>query len=128
MRNRAKCKLCQSIIESFHEHDYVECRCGEIAVCEGSNLKCSAKDWRNFVRVDDEDNEIIPKIREMTSDTTLNYYKRTTKPTKAELIEMLTDMKKSVEGLPQIAMNTAITHYDYLSLLLLLEAIFKSAD
>ena len=128
MRNKAKCKLCQSIIESFHDSDYVQCNCGEISVSGGAALYCSAKNWHNFLRVDDEDNEIIPTIRETTSHTVVVDDIRTTRPTKRELIEMLTEMKKNIEALPIVAMNTAITHYDYLSLLLLLEAIFRAED
>ena len=56
MRNIAKCKLCSSIIESKHRHDYVSCLCGEISIDGGNDYhKCFAKDWRNFVRVDDEE-------------------------------------------------------------------------
>ena len=32
---------------------------------------------------------------------------------------------ESVENLPQVAMTTAITHYDYLSLLYLIKALHK---
>lgn len=73
MRNRAKCKKCQQIIESFHSTDFVICGCNEIAVDGGEALKCFARDWTNFLRVDDEGNEIVPEIKEanMPSHTTL---------------------------------------------------------
>jgi len=68
MRNRAKCKLCNDIIESVHHHDYISCKCGEIAVDGGQHYcRCSAKSWENFIRIDDEGNEIIPKIVEKSS-------------------------------------------------------------
>ena len=55
MKNRAKCKLCNSIIESFHRHDYVTCACGEIAVDGGLDyFKVIARDYANFLRIDDE--------------------------------------------------------------------------
>ena len=34
-RNRAKCHLCDDIIESKSVHDFVECRCGSIFVDGG---------------------------------------------------------------------------------------------
>jgi hypothetical protein len=30
IRNRCQCKLCGTIIESKHRHDFVSCKCGEI--------------------------------------------------------------------------------------------------
>lgn len=50
----------------------------------------------------------------------------TKKPTKKELIEMLDEMNKGIENLPQHAMISSITHYDFSALLILLSAIFKS--
>ena len=35
LRNRARCKDCGEIIESFHVHDFVRCACGKIAVDGG---------------------------------------------------------------------------------------------
>lgn len=35
LRNRARCKLCGSIIESKHVHDFVTCGCGAISVDGG---------------------------------------------------------------------------------------------
>ena len=65
MRNRAKCKKCESIIESFHRHDYVKCTCGSIAVDGGQDyFKCVADDWVNFIRIDDNDKEIMPTIKD----------------------------------------------------------------
>jgi hypothetical protein len=63
MRNRAKCKLCGDILESFHEFDYQTCKCNEISISGGLiKYECAAKDFANFLRVDDEGNEIVPKI------------------------------------------------------------------
>lgn len=56
-RNRAKCRLCGSIIESLHRHDFKKCSCGEIMVDGGNDYwRCGAKDWRNFIRLDDDGN------------------------------------------------------------------------
>ncbi len=48
------------------------------------------------------------------------------KPSKAELIDMLDEMNKSIEKLPLYAMTSPISHYDFSSLLILLSALFKS--
>lgn len=121
MKNKAKCKLCQSVIESYCQGDYVMCKCGEIAVTDGDALHCAAKDWNNFLRVDDEGNEIIPTVKD--SDV-----KQLDKPSKKELLEMLDNMIESIENLPPHAMHVAATNYDLLSALLLIGSIFRSED
>jgi len=35
LRNLARCRLCGTIIESRHRHDYVMCNCGSIGVDGG---------------------------------------------------------------------------------------------
>lgn len=114
MRNRAKCKLCGDIIESKHERDICECRCGEISVMGGERLGCSAKDWKHFLRVDDNDNVIVPTIKEAPP-----------KPTRDDLIAALDEMINRIEDMPPNAMVVAINHYDFVSLLMLLSSIFK---
>lgn len=124
MKNRAKCKLCESIIESFHQNDYVECKCGEIAVDGGDSLRCMAKDFNNFLRVDDEGNEIQVKV-EAVKKSNEKEEQSVKKPNKSEMLEMLDQMIKAIEGLPQQAMITPITHYDFVSALLLLSSILR---
>lgn|SRR6185295_4891498 len=117
MKNRAKCKLCKSIIESFHDTDYVRCSCGEIYVDGGNAFRCGATDWDNFLRVDEKGNEIAIKVEKNIS----------SKPTKHDLLKMLDEMITSYEGLPPQAMINPITHYDFLSALLLLSSILKGS-
>lgn len=127
MRNRAKCKLCESIIESFHQYDFVTCKCGEISVMAGEGMHCSYKDKENFLRVDDEDNIIIPKFIDKDSDVKPLDIDRP-KPTKQELIQILEDMIKNIENLPPEAMLTNINQYDFMSLMLILTSIFKTEN
>ena len=48
MRNRAKCKLCNDIIESTDNKDVIDCKCGEISVMGGQEkMGCMAKSWDN---------------------------------------------------------------------------------
>lgn len=129
LKNRAKCKLCQSVIESFHRHDFVTCKCGEISVDGGDQyMKCSARDWRNFLRVDDQGNEIVVTVKDApdtdTGEKTLPEEKH--KPTRFELLDMLSELIKNIESLPQGAMTTPVTHYDLLSSLMLLSEILRS--
>jgi hypothetical protein len=47
---KAKCKLCEDVIESKHRHDYVACKCGEIFLDGGeSYLRGGSKSPDNFV-------------------------------------------------------------------------------
>jgi hypothetical protein len=127
MRNRAKCKLCDDVIESKFQHDYVTCKCGEISV-DGGNVyhRCRAANWDNFLRVDDEDNIVIPKIvngvkhkqEEINDDAPPNI-------TIVEKLDMLKEMAKSYDNLPPHAMTTYITNYEFQSLMLLLSSILE---
>lgn len=128
MKNRAKCKLCDSVIESFHKYDYVTCKCNEISVSGGNDLmECGARNWDNFVRIDDAGKEISIKVVDYKDNNAIPLPDmQRVKPTKQELIEMLHTMAKSIEDLPSQAMSAPITHYDLLSLLLLLSALFEA--
>ena len=122
MRNRAKCKLCGDLLESINVHDCIKCKCGEIGVDGGKEyFKCHAMNWENFIRIDDEGNEVIPKIVQAE---TIKEPSILQPPTLTE-----TDAKSELEGmierfesLPEHAMLMPITHYDYLTLLYLLKA------
>ena len=126
MKNRAKCKLCNEIIESFHRHDYVSCKCGEISIDGGLDyLRTSAKNYDNFLRVDDEGNEIKVTIKdkeEPKEDIPIEYKK----PKKAELLSDLKNMRIGIENLPNQGIYAPVTNYEFGSLLLLLEAIFAA--
>lgn len=120
MKNRAKCKLCNSIIESFHQYDMVLCKCEEIYVDAGEAMKCGAKDWKNFVRVDEDGNEVIPKYPDQET------IEKSSKPSKEELLQMLDDMVKSYDRLPAAALSTPATNADLLSILLLVRSLFDA--
>jgi len=126
MKNRAKCRLCGTIIESFHYYDYVECKCGEISVCGGPECyQTGSKDpsYINFIRVDDEGNEFVVKVSG-THDEPKG--EEPPKLTRSDYLKMLDDMIKNIENLPSHAMQTPITHYDLYSSLLLLSTILRA--
>lgn len=125
MKNRAKCKLCQSIIESFHLHDHVICKCGEISVSGGTQeYSCSANDWSNFLRVDDQGNEIIVTVKDSEKPEVNPLYAE--KPTRDDKLKMLDEMIKSYENLPAHATQAPITGYDLTSALLLVKSLFEA--
>lgn len=122
MRNRAKCKLCNNVIESFHHTDYVICECSEIALDGGEALKCYAKDWNNFIRIDDDNKEVPIKISDEIKPEPINV-----KPLyKEEALKALQNMIDSYESLPSHALSAPASNYDILATLLLVSAIFKS--
>lgn len=121
MRNRAKCKLCKDIIESFYLGDYVTCNCGEISVSGGFyKFESAAKDYANFLRVDDDGNEIMVKMQEIPEgkiERTFN---------KEELIKMLEGMYQNIEALPVEAALSSVSHADLASVIMLLCSILRS--
>jgi len=115
MRNRAKCRKCGSVIESFHPTDFILCKCEEIAVDGGEALRCYARDWGNFLRVDDEGNEIVPTIRNIDnpSDEEPHYNDN------SEALEALKLMIDSYLKLPQEVMMHPATNADFCNVMMI---------
>lgn len=121
LKNRAKCKLCNDIIESVHRHDYVTCSCGEISIDGGSGggyIRCRANDSNNLIRLDDEDNVILPPVREGTGSS---------EPPKQEGLEILKAMIQRIESLPPQSLYAPINHADFASLLRVLLDVFRAS-
>lgn len=118
MRNRAKCKLCDSVIESFTMTDYVECKCGEIGIAGGADkLITSATDYANFLRIEDDGTaKPVQYQKEIVKD----------KPTKEQLLQELTQHLSNIEKLPPSGLNSYVTNYDLWSSLALISAILRS--
>lgn len=124
MRNRAKCKLCGDIIESFFLNDYVTCKCGEISVDGGNQYyKASAKNFNNFLRVDDNGNEIVVDFQ---SNEPVKEEKIQQKPSRKEMLDMLDELCNRINNLPVNAMLDPITHADFASLIMLLSSILRA--
>jgi hypothetical protein len=94
--------------------------------------RCAAHDWANFLRVDDEGNEIVPKVvdENMPVDNGLSDKKLLDEPlktiTKSDLLKQLDAMIENIERLPEIAMTLPISHYDFVNALILIQTILKS--
>lgn len=127
MRNRAKCRLCNDIIESKHQHDYVSCSCEEIAL-DGGNAyhRACFKNKENFIVIDDEGNEVIPVYKPPEEISDVSSPPQKTRPSKQELLVELDIMIKNLEQLPAPALHTPVNHADFCSMLILLHAILKS--
>lgn len=131
MRNRAKCKLCNDIIESYHPTDLVYCSCGQIGLDGGDAMKCMANSWENFLRIDDNGKE-IPVIVQNESTVAQQQAESCAqevpkvKPNKAEIKILVDEMIKNYENLPQQAMYAPTTHADVLSVLLILSTMLAA--
>ena len=124
MRNKAKCKLCGSVIESYHSMDYVACTCGEISLDGGDAMRCYAvNDLANIIRIDDDGNEIVPKI--VHKETIEQPAEVDSKPTRADMLTMLDDMINSYEALPKQGLQSYCTNADLCSALMLIRSIVK---
>jgi hypothetical protein len=59
MKNRARCKKCNDIIESKYRHDFVNCTCGAIFLDGGNDYWRCGGDLESIERLDDEGNIIV---------------------------------------------------------------------
>lgn len=130
MINRAKCKLCNKIIESHLPDEIVMCACGTIGVADGAAMRTYCKDNRYseyFVRVDDLGNEISVQYQKVPSDVESDESaKEPIKPlARNECIDMLDEMIKSLENLPKHAQLAPINSIDLLSFMLVITNILK---
>lgn len=51
LRNRCRCKNCETIIESKHRHDMVHCACGNVFTDGGTSY--IRRGWSGFMDVND---------------------------------------------------------------------------
>jgi hypothetical protein len=125
-RNRAKCKLCGDILESFHRHDYVECKCGEIAIDGGLDyLKAHAKDFGNFIRLDDDGNEFTAFYQEKEEAAAKVEEVPFKLDTKEDILALVNDMIESLDRLPHHAHTSSMTQLDHKAILLLFLRVLK---
>jgi hypothetical protein len=129
MRNRAKCNLCKTIIESYAMGDYVMCPCGEIAIDGGlDKLLTYARSYDNFKRVDDNDHEIDVTVSNSDKlDVPLqSSANNPPSPTIDDFFKAFEELIKVYQNLPKHAMNSPCNHSDILSLLELILASMRA--
>lgn len=70
IENKAKCKLCDDVIESKGQWDFVTCKCGEISVDGGKNyLKRLFKNKKNLIEMSKcEEEDELKRILKPTKD------------------------------------------------------------
>lgn len=126
-RNRAKCKKCGDILESFHMDDYVKCSCNEISISGGTDrYYCAANDWNNFIRLDDDDTEItvvVVEEKEKSNDDSGRL--KITSIGKHEKLQMLKNFISSFDKLPQHEQFSFVTQSELNSVSSLILSIFE---
>jgi hypothetical protein len=87
-------------------------------------MRCAAKDWSNFLRIDEQGKECKVSVKEGDDEPA--------DKEEGAYIESVEDVLKNIEhmmgildGLPQNAMTQPLTHYDMYSMLLLMSAVIK---
>ncbi len=136
---KAKCKLCNNIIEIKNRVDMFSCPCGEITIDYITTQlhACIKTDKTNLMFVDDEGNEIMTKPLE-TEDVAWIDGKNIdelSRPlgedfnigNRRELLSMLDAMILQIDSLPQPAKFAPVTHSDFSELLTLIAALFRSS-
>jgi len=104
----------------------VTCKCGEISIDGGQEyLRCKANDWKNFLRIDDEGNEIIVTIKEPEVKSENVIDEEIPLPSRDDLLSMLDEMISSYERLPMHALLAPISNSDFCSSLILLSSILR---
>ena len=123
MKNKAKCRLCGDIIESVHSDEVASCKCGAISVHGGDAMYCSVLgDWTNFIRVDDNGNEIVPTIKEKAIDESEATERLATKQ---DLIDALTRQYEYIDASYDVVKWAAPTTSDISAMLQIIVGIFK---
>jgi len=102
--------------------DFVACSCGEICISQREDhYRARFNNKDNIVFIDDEGNEIVPTYKSES-----NQQEPLPKPKRDELLEIMDEMVKRVQELPQHAALAPITQADFASLLMLLSSIFRA--
>jgi len=129
LRNRAKCKLCGYLIESFHRYDYVSCECGEIAVDGGKEYyKVMAKNYDNFIRIDDMGNEVPIKVLDEADNSNNNTNSDNdiiNDSDKLSPFQTFVAMKENLDALPEFVKDEKISYRELSSILAVLIEILK---
>jgi hypothetical protein len=121
MRNRAKCALCHTVIESVLATEHVLCPCGEIGVAGGQQMlfKAYTSD-DNFIRIDDDGNEIKPelaKAKESAEKLLVNM------DDLGQIIKDMGTIVESLESLEDYSMRLPLNQYDLLTVLRLVKRV-----
>lgn len=127
MRNRAKCKKCDAVIESLYTGELVSCYCGEIEVYDGpqdnpNDLKSRAYDYANFIRIDDDNKEHEVRFEEGGKLKTVD---RSGKPSAQEIMDVLKSRIDHYDHLPSQVQYSHVVYSDLIDILRCLVALHR---
>jgi hypothetical protein len=127
-KNMAKCALCGDTIESLTQFDVVECSCGEISIWGGEyELRCHAKNFKNFLRIDADGSERQVKYIDVTKTDESN---ESDKPipeslTREELIDELDTLIKYIGNYPPHKLYSPCSYADLRDFCSLISSVLK---
>jgi len=139
-RNRAKCKLCGSIVESILPVDLQMCECGEIGVDGGLEKYLTIfGSAENFIRIDDEGHEMPIQVIDEKKEDSKPWIKSALQeeikdettlpaPDRKDLIEYLKLYIEQFDRLPEHAKYQSATVYDMQSFAQLMYRILKTFE
>lgn len=110
----------------MHSTDLVLCSCGEIFVDGGDAMKCGANDWSNFLRLDEQGNEVIVKITE--KEVMVKIPEESAQTQLREALEALETLVEHYQELPAQALYAPVTHADLGVVLSLLSLIMRTRN
>jgi len=84
-------------------------------------MRCRAKSWSNFLRIDENGCEHKVRIEQDASEES----KRAKACKLQEIKREIYHLRDSVEKMPSTALAAPISHYDYLTVLLLLSSLVE---
>lgn len=128
MKNRAKCRLCGDILESLTQFDVVECSCKEISIWGGEyELRCHARDFKNFLRIDDRGAERQVKYIEVHEEDQKNEASEPVPKalTRQELIDEIDTLVQYISDYPPHKLHSACTYADLRDFVSLLSSVLK---
>lgn len=106
-------------------NDYVTCKCGEIAVDGGQEYwRCAAKDWHNFLRIDDDGREVEIKVIE--KEEPIPEALPQPKPKKEEVIKLIREQIRICDLDNEARARQPLTNYDFGAILYLLLALAEA--
>ena len=126
MRNRARCRLCQEVIESKVMNEWITCKCEEITINGGTELfAAKAKHIENFLRIDDDGNIIVPPV---TNNSIPDQKELDITPTQSrkDLLDGLKDIVRTYDNMPPHAMHSFVTNVELQTFMLYVIGIFES--
>lgn|SRR3990167_1061146 len=129
MRNRAKCKLCGDVIESYYPADHITCSCGEIGIWGGKlELHTFANDYANFLRVEDDESLVAVKYIADSKDKTSDEKQHPEEDGQLSInpLEQLKAFADYLRSMPNGAQYSPVTHADLASTIELVAAELSS--